>query len=733
MSKISRNDPCPCGSGRKYKHCCAAAAQRTLTPAIDGLLRQGMADHHSGRLSLAEAAYRQALALDSRHPGALQLLGMLVHQSGQPERGIEYMRRAIDASPVDPGLRTNLGNFYKTQERFVEALAEYRQALAIAPEDPDIHFNIGFAEERLGRLNAAREAYATATRLNPGDAEAWSNLGNVLRDQRNFEDAAVAFRKAIGLAPSMAVAHNNLGTVLEKTGDHDAALASYRQAFRLDPQYLAAINNLVNSILDLKSLGRLSEAMRISREVLAVRPDCVELQHVLGNCLEHFGRCDEALRAYQAAVVVRPDFENARSGICYARAWAGLGSPDEYLACARDWEVFCIPEGERIAARQRRFQNAPLAGRRLRVGFASGDFRFHAVSFFIERLFQHLNRERIEVVAYASSPHEDAVTRRIRSAVDMWVPAQDLDDAALRKRIEADRVDVLLDLAGHTNYGRLGAFARRAAPVQAYYLGYFASTGITEIDYWIGDEVVSPPEHDSHFSERVWRLPRGFMAYAGREDAPVPEPVAGNGGGLMLGSFNNLTKMTPATYRLWARVLQSLPGSRLFVKTKELADDEARRRLIAEFGAHGIDCDRLVLSAGNIKGEWVEHMAHYGQVDIALDPVGGMSGSTTTCDALWMGVPVVTLLGDRMASRVSASMLTSLGRTEWIATSEDDYVAKVLDLARAADLRDSLRRSLRDEMRRSALCDASSLATCLEEAFLEMYRRYEIEAGRGSD
>jgi protein O-GlcNAc transferase len=325
------------------------------------------------------------------------------------------------------------------------------------------------------------------------------------------------------------------------------------------------------------------------------------------------------------------------------------------------------------------------------------------------------------------------VTQRIRGLFDHWVRAIDLDDAALRDRIEADQVDVLVDLAGHTNYRRLGTFARRAAPVQAYYLGYFASTGITEIDYWIGDEVVSPPEHESHFSERVWRLPRGFMAYTAREDAPVPEPVAGHGRSITLGSFNNLTKMTPSTYALWAEVLQALPGSRLFVKTKELADAKVRRRLIDEFASRGIDGDRLTLSAGNIKGDWTEHMAQYGQVDIALDPVGGMSGSTTTCDALWMGVPVVTLLGDRMASRVSVSMLTSLGRIEWIASSEGDYVAKVLDLARAADLRQSLRRSLRDEMRRSALCDASGLAACLEEAFLEMYRRYESKAGRGAN
>jgi predicted O-linked N-acetylglucosamine transferase (SPINDLY family) len=278
---------------------------------------------------------------------------------------------------------------------------------------------------------------------------------------------------------------------------------------------------------------------------------------------------------------------------------------------------------------------------------------------------------------------------------------------------------VLIDLSGHTGYNRLGVFALRAAPVQAHYLGYFATTGLTEMDYWLGDSIVLQESEDTHYSETIWRLPRVWVSYHGQDDAPLPNWSPKDNGTLLLGSFNNIKKMTPATLALWAKLLHALPEARLMLKTKGLADLANRKRIEDDMNALGIGVDRIELIGKT--DHWASHMALYDRLDIALDPIGGVGGGTTTCDALWMGVPVVTLAGRQMIHRMTASMLDSIGHSEWIAETEDDYVAKVVALARDVEQRRSLRHGQRERMRNSPLCDAAGLAHSLEDAYEAMF------------
>jgi predicted O-linked N-acetylglucosamine transferase (SPINDLY family) len=375
------------------------------------------------------------------------------------------------------------------------------------------------------------------------------------------------------------------------------------------------------------------------------------------------------------------------------------------------------------APRARSFRAAPLAGRRLRLGYVLGDFRQHAVSFFIEQLFRHHDRRRVELFAYSNHDWSDSVTARIRSQAEHWLQIDRMADAAVRERIEADRIDVLVHLSGHTTLNRMGVFALRAAPVQAEYLGGLASSGLTEMDYWIGDAIVTPAELDSQFSERVWRLPRTWVSYEGRQDAPPPRREPQRDGAVTVGSFTNLKKLNPATFSLWARVLHALPEASLLLKSKDLADPGNRRRIRDGLAAHGIAPHRVELQDTSATSGWSSHMAYYGRLDVALDPVDTHSGATTTCDALWMGVPVITKLGDRMGSRMTATSLHALGHPEWIAQSDVDYVEKAVALARDEERRRGLRLTLRDEMARSPLCDASGLATSLEDAYAEMVER----------
>ena len=387
-----------------------------------------------------------------------------------------------------------------------------------------------------------------------------------------------------------------------------------------------------------------------------------------------------------------------------------------------------MPARDRQAAAGRVFRRSPLPGRRIRIGYVSGDYYFHSVSYYLKKIFACHDRTRIELFAYSTNSLRDAVTDEFIALADHWTPLFGLDDGAAAERIEADGIDLLIDLSGHTTGNRLGIFARRAAPVQAHYLGYFASTGLAEMDYWIGDEILTPPATDDQFTEQVWRLPRVWVSYQGRTDAPLPDWRPDPSGTVWLGSFNNLRKLTPATLSLWAKVLHALPEGRLLLKTKELADDQNRRRIWDTFASHDIAAARIELQDTSVTPGWLSHMAWYNRLDIALDPVGGVGGGTTTCDALWMAVPLIALSGDRMASCMTASMLHALGHPEWVAGCEADYVDRVVSLARDVELRRGLRADQRTRMAESPLCDARGLAAALENAYIEMFERWRVGA-----
>ncbi|OFZ90774.1 MAG: hypothetical protein A2V78_16880 [Betaproteobacteria bacterium RBG_16_64_18] len=657
-------------------------------PDAPATLQTALAQHQAGNLSQAEALYQQVLRGEPRNPVALHFSGILAHQRGNPALAVELIGRA----------------------------------LAIRPEDAEAHFNLGAIFQQQGELRAAVRSYRDALRVNPDAAEAHINLGNTLKDLGEVDEALACYRKAVSIRPDDAAAHFNFGNLCWDMGDPGEAAAHYRSALRIRPEFADAHNNLGNA---LKDLGDTGEALACYRRALSIRPDYAEAHFNLGNVLRDQGDVGEAFACYRRALAIRPDYADAYSNVLFLHAYHGSLEPQEYLALARGWEQACIPERERQAARERVFRRSPLTGRRLRLGYVSGDFRTHAVSYFVEQLFTHHDRTRIELFAYSTSAERDAVTDRLQALVEHWVPSAGAPEAVLRDRIDADGIDVLVDLSGHTGHNRLGVFARRAAPVQAHYLGYFASTGLTEMDYWIGDDTLTPPEADAFYSERIWRLPRVWVAYEGKADAPAPARRAAADDAIRVGGFNHLGKLTPAALALWAGVLGALPQARLLLKTKALAEAANRRRILDAITAHGIAPERIELRDISLTPDWSSHMACYHDLDIALDPVGGIAGGTTSCDALWMGVPVVTLMGDRMASRMTASMLSALGHEEWIARTEREYIQIVLDLARDAEKRNTLRFSLRSQMAQCPLCDAGGLARSLEDAYFEMADRWQ--------
>lgn len=730
MNIPNRNDPCPCGSGKKYKQCCIkrgealAASKRAESASIARSVQTALEHHQAGRLPQAEAIYQQILQAEPNHPGALHFLGVIAHQVGKNEVAVELIGNALLFKPNYAEAHNNMGRALQEQGEVDEAIKHFRLAFSLQPGYADAHYNLGNALKDQCKFDEAINHYRKALSHNPDFAEAHNNLGRALQEQGNLSEAAKHFQKMLSIKPGVADAHNNLGAVLQAQGKFGEAVGHYHRALTLQPDHVRAHNNLG---LVLREQGNLSEAVMHYRKALSCKPDFDEALHNLGVVLQAQGKLDEAIRHYQEMLSNKPNFAEARSSLLFLLAYHGLTDPHEYLAQARNWEQACVPEPERRAARNRTFQRMPLAGRRLRVGYVSGDYRQHAASYFIEQLFTHHDRARIELFAYSTHGQRDAITERLQALTEHWVPLAGISDSAMRDRIEADGIDVLLDLTGHTNYsklGRMGVFARRAAPVQAHYLGYFASTGLTEMDYWIGDETLTPVETDSHFSERVWRLPRVWVSYDGKADAPVPGWQPGQDGTVWLGSFNNLGKLTPATLALWAKLLTALPDGNLLLKTRELGDMGNRQRILDALSGYGISPGRIELQDSSATPDWYAHMACYDRLDIALDPTGAVGGGTTTCDALWMGVPVVTLEGDRMASRMTASMLNAIGHPEWIARSETEYIDKVVALARDVEQRKLLRSNQRNRMAGSPLCDARGLARSLENAYLEMFERW---------
>ncbi|HTP96634.1 MAG TPA: tetratricopeptide repeat protein [Burkholderiales bacterium] len=517
----------------------------------------GNIERTRGRTDEAEQAFRRAVELWPEWPEAQYNYGLLLDARGDLAAAAGAYRAAVAAKPDYLKALLALSSVLRRLGDLDAAIDSCRKALALDPADADAHAGLGTMLQKQGRLDDAAAEYRRALDLRPDFAEAHGYLASVYHAKRDLDAAAASYRDAIVFKPDFAEAHGNLGSVLQQQRRYDEAAASYRSALALKPDLIEVHRSLGAVLSELEDSGAAAASFR---RALELKPDYAEVHASLASALMAQGRLEQAAAAYRKALELQPGLADAHGSLLLLYGYHTVADPAEYLALARAWERGCVPESERRAAAARALTRAPLAARRLRVGYVSGDYCRHAVSYFIEQVFARHDRTRVEVFAYSSNDYRDAITDRIQREADHWVPIAGMPDDAVLNRIEADRIDVLIDLSGHTAHNRLGVFARRAAPVQAHYLGFFATTGLTEMDYWLGDEILIPPAMDEQFAERVWRLPRTWVAYAPLTAAPQPAWRPAPDAAVRIGSFNNLGKLTPATIALWARVLHALPG-----------------------------------------------------------------------------------------------------------------------------------------------------------------------------
>jgi protein O-GlcNAc transferase len=709
--------------------------------AIQQALEIAIEHHRTGQLEQAERLLRQILTQDPENATAMEHLGVICHRLGRNDVAVELLGKALSLKRSNAAAFGYFGNALCAVGRFNEAIAAFRNAIELKPDLVHAHSNLGNALHHTGQLDEALESYQKAIALKPDFAEAYSNMGNLLRDMNRLDDAIAALKQAVALKPNFPEAHNTLANVLKEKGQLQHAIASYRQAISMRPDFPEAHNNLGSA---LRHFGQTVQAMEACRHAIALRPNYWQAYNNLGNVLTELGKSDEALTAYRQAISIRPDF---------AEAWNNLGSTlknkgqlDEAIASFRQAIsldprynqahsnlVYTLHFQRGYDAHEHQLWNrqhaAPYrqsicshankrdSGRRLRIGYVSCDFTEHPIGRFLHPLLSHHDKSRFETFAYAQVPAPDAMTHRLRSQLDHWREIAGVSDADVADMIRADQIDILVDLTMHMAGNRMLVFSRKPAPVQVTYLAYCSSTGLETMDYRLSDPWMDPPQiARPDYTERTILLDKTYWCY--EPIAPnleiKPLPATGNGY-VTFGSLNNFCKITEPVLGAWTRILSAISDSRLLIHAHE---GDHRQRIRHQFQQNGIEPYRIEFASIRPLGEYFEL---YGRIDITLDTFP-YCGGTTTCDALWMGVPVVTLAGETGVGRGGVSILSNLGLTQLIADSPELYAQIARELAGDRERLGQLRSTLRQQMQRSPLMDAPRFAASVEAAYRQMWQ-----------
>ncbi|MCI0461985.1 MAG: tetratricopeptide repeat protein [Gemmataceae bacterium] len=631
----------------------------------------------ASRLAQAEQAFRQVVATQPQHAGALYFLGAIAYQQQLYAVAVQYWRQAVAAQPSDATFQSSLGAAYQALKLLAEAEGCHQRALALAPHHPMVLNNLGITLVSQRCTEEAIAVFQQAVALSPEDPELLHNLAAALRAQKRYDESIACYRQALQRRPSFAQAHHNLGIALQAQGFLAEAAASFQQALELHPHWASARFSLACALAE---QGRVTEA-----------------QH----CVLH------ALR-------LRPRDPVAHSGYLFTLNYDPQIEATQLFAEHRRW----VQQQVRLMGHGTH-DNTPDPERRLRIGYVSPDFRCHAAASFLEPILKHHDRQQVEIFCYSDVTTPDGETAYLHSLVEHWRETAAMADELMAELIGQDQIDLLIDLAGHTQDNRLLLFARKPAPVQINYLGYPCTTGLPTMDYRLVDAITDPPGEPRCHSEELVRLQPVFCCYAPPAQAPPVAPLpAPRWGAITFGALHKLEKFNDTVLDLWCRILQELPAARLLLARHVLRGETVaywRQR----FHERGLDSSRVVLRA--VEPVNLQHLRLYDDIDIALDAFP-WNGHTTACEALWMGVPVVTLRGQRHASRMVASVLSCLDLRELVAETPDEYCRIAVRLAGNLAQLGEWRASLRGRMLGSPLCDGRAFTRELEKAYRRLWQ-----------
>jgi predicted O-linked N-acetylglucosamine transferase (SPINDLY family) len=699
----------------------------------------------------------QALADQCLDDPLLQnLLGAVHTRMGQPEQAIVNFTLAIEFKPDYAEAFSNLGAACNDVGDYPKAIESYTRAIQLEPGNADAHYNLGNTLRDTGRLQEAITSYTAANKRGGGHARALNNLGIVLNKLGRTEEAISSYRKAIQLGPDFPEAHANLGTQLYVLGYYEESVASHRRAIALQPEYAAAHIGLGTTLL---KLGRVEEALGSHSKAVQLDPKDAEAHKCLGHSLSEAGRSKEAIASYAAALQCA-DTDEARAQMYYQQAqicdWEAIRADTDAIShlgllpantdlnadsdlLGNEINPFSLLAMEDNPAHHHQrsvlyarntYRNPTLPAvkrpqikpERLRIGYFSADFHNHATMFLMARLFELHDASQFIVHAYSYGVSaEDGMRQRLKEAVDVFHDVGQLNDQAVAELARSEQIDVAIDLKGYTNQGRSSIFSYRAAPVQISYLGYPGTLGAPFMDYIIADDTVIPADQSAHYSEQVIRLPHSYQVNDSsreisdkvitRTDAGLPET------GFVFCCFNNNYKIGPREFDVWMRLLQQVDGSVLWLFE---ANPLAAENLRSEAQKRGVAPERIILAE---KLPLPEHLARHALADLFLDTFN-YNAHTTASDALWAGLPLVTLLGEGFAARVGGSLLNAVGLPELVTHSVQAYEQLALELALNPSRLAKIRAKLANNRLSAPLFDSELFTRHIEQAYQQAYQRY---------
>jgi predicted O-linked N-acetylglucosamine transferase (SPINDLY family) len=599
-------------------------------------------------------------------------------QAGDIPGAEQICRYVLSQLPQNDAALKTLAEMVFLQGRIKEAIALMRQAVAINPRFASYHNNLGLALAADQQLDAASEEFKLALSINPDTAEIHTNLGNIHLAQRR----------------------------------PDLAIPLYRRALTLKPDHVMSINNLAAALIQ---EGYLDEAMEVAQRGIELQPESDHINRIVGRLFRESGRLDEAIAWFEKRLAVDPA-SNSAGDLLFTQLFHPAYDRKRLHEEASKWNQTCAHPLRHLI---RPHENERSPDRRLRIGYYSCDLGDHPLGRFILPLLANHDHGRFEIFCYCDFARGDRVSERIRGSVDVWRDTGDYSDQQVADLIRADRVDVLVDLSMQTNGNRMLMLARKPSPVQVTYLAYCGTTGADAIDYRLTDRYLDPPDlGDRYSSEKLVRLPNCFWCYAPPPDTPtvVPPPLQANGF-VTFGCLNDFAKVTPDALRTWCAILRAIPASRLLLHAKE---GSHRQRVLDVLKSEGVEPQQLSF-VGFLPIE--RYFAAYNQIDIALDSFP-YAGGTTTCDALWMGIPVVTLAGQTGVARGGLSILSNLNLNGFVATTTDQYIDLATSLARDLPRVSELRASLRPRMQASPLMNAPQFARDVESIYRQIWRTW---------
>ena len=666
----------------------------------------------SGNVPQAKQLLVKAIQHAPNHAESNHLLGVISHQAGDSVNAERMIRKAIKMSPQLWQAHNNLGVVLKDQGKLKQAKVVYLSLLKAQPDYADAHSNLGVIYSEFGDTDRAIRSLERAIILKPENEDAHYTLGTVRFLQGRHELAIEQFEHVLLNNSAHVESRNNLGCAYLHCGQYKNAEVAFDQVIKLRQDHAQALNNRGQARQKLLNFDLAHDDFLKAHQLEKNNP---EMLFNLAHNHHEVGEFTQAKALYEQVLALKPDYLDAHSNLLMLANYFDDESVqttfESHVAWQQRVKQFSKIKPMPVLTRQK--------SARIKVGYVSADFREHSVAYFLKPLLANHNASKVEVFCYSNNTVIDDMTLALKALAEHWTDVSPLSDKVFAEKVKQDKIDILVDLSGHTSGHRLATFLYKPAPIQVTWLGYPNTSGLSTMDYRLVD-AISDPEGltNSYCSEQLLRLPRGFLCYEGRDSVPYEtKPPVLKTTFITFGSFNNLLKVSDIAIQCWAKVLDAVPNSRLLLKSKQLGNPGTLKALSEKFSALGIDTARLDFRA------YVDskhgHLGVYDDVDIALDTFP-YNGTTTTFEALWMGVPTVTLAGNRHAARVGASIMMHLGLEDYVAQSIDDYIeiakAKATDLNALAELR----AGLRQQLKQSTLCDGKQFAIDIEAAYADM-------------